>query len=137
MLQVAETLRAELEQSEGTLVAKEAQLVELQADVAENRESVSRLRSALAALEGRPQPDMRVSSEGERAAHTREGAVAESASATRSKPAPEPDNPLAHLKCKGCGAQGTLRQQILQSSSGMPVNMLTCVDCGNQLPMGL
>ena len=43
------------------------------------------------------------------------------------------NNPYAHIKCSGCGSQGTMGETIMQAPSGAPVRMMVCGSCGNQL----
>lgn len=43
------------------------------------------------------------------------------------------NNPMAHVKCSGCGVAGKLSQQIIQAPSGAPVSMLICGGCNNQI----
>lgn len=137
MQPVAETLKAELKETQALLGKEEVEFLELQAQLADRREAVRRLQAAVDALEGRLQPAQSGSSAVEPPSDTREVAGSNPAPTTKQPSAPEPVNPLAHLKCKGCGTTGSLQQAILQSSGGMPISMLSCTDCGNQMPMGL
>ncbi len=43
------------------------------------------------------------------------------------------NNPLAHLKCAGCGQLGTLQEVMLEAPSGIPIRCMTCSKCGNQV----
>ena len=43
------------------------------------------------------------------------------------------NNPLAHIKCGGCGKAGKLVDTMITAPSGTPVRMLVCGGCGNQI----
>jgi hypothetical protein len=43
------------------------------------------------------------------------------------------NNPLAHVKCSGCGTLGSMQEQMVQTPSGMPLRMLVCTKCNNQI----
>ncbi len=43
------------------------------------------------------------------------------------------NNPLGHVKCPGCGTEGSMQEQMIQTPSGMPLRMLVCGKCNNQL----
>jgi outer membrane murein-binding lipoprotein Lpp len=42
------------------------------------------------------------------------------------------NNPLAHIKCTGCGVRGNLQEQIMTGGAGNPIRMMVC-SCGNQI----
>jgi hypothetical protein len=42
------------------------------------------------------------------------------------------NNPLAHIRCAGCGTVGSTVEQMLQAPSGVPVRMMVCTQCNNQ-----
>lgn len=43
------------------------------------------------------------------------------------------NNPLAHLKCSGCGRVGTMQDTMMQAPSGATVRMMVCFKCNNQI----
>jgi len=43
------------------------------------------------------------------------------------------NNPLAHVKCSGCGRQGTMQDTVMQAPSGATVRMMVCYKCNNQV----
>ena len=43
------------------------------------------------------------------------------------------NNPLAGVKCQGCGQLGTMADTIIQAPSGATVRMMVCGSCGNQV----
>jgi len=47
--------------------------------------------------------------------------------------AAQANNPLAHVKCGGCGTAGTLVDQMVQAPSGATIRMMTCTKCNNQI----
>lgn len=42
------------------------------------------------------------------------------------------NNPLAQIKCTGCGRAGHLQQTMIQAPSGIPLQCIVCSSCGNQ-----
>ena len=105
--------------------------IEASARAEKARTEHSRLEAAVAALEGRAEPaapakraDTELSAEefdAERKRRQRK----------KDKKAQE-NNPLAHLRCAGCGSTGSMIENILQAPSGAPVRMLMCTSCNNQ-----
>ena len=124
-------LRQALDTAQNELADAELQLLEARGRAEQARVTASRLAAAVAALEGKPAAEppveqKRDSSEAERRAHNSEGGVSKSSRATKQ------ENPLAHVRCAGCGCTGTMSEQYVQAPSGTTVRMLVCNDCGNQ-----
>lgn len=46
------------------------------------------------------------------------------------------DNPLAHIRCAGCGERGTMALADKQPPDGAGVRLLVCTHCGNQAITG-
>lgn len=167
-------LETELKSAQNELVQAETALVELTAAAETARESVSRLKTAVAVLSGESAPaeppELPPSSE-----RSSTGGISESVSAARdvenaqgegvgnrseaTNTVPGADatdaeidewernrkkklrqrekermaeNPLADIKCTGCGQKGHLQQSVIQAPSGMPLQAIVCTSCGNQ-----
>jgi DNA-directed RNA polymerase subunit M/transcription elongation factor TFIIS len=111
---------AQIELQEASIAAIEAKARESAAETA-----VFRLKAAVAALSGEP-PPAAIPQKAEVAVEKYE------AIPPKKEVKPTPDNPLAHIKCTGCGQKGSMAEQYIQSTSGSPVRTLTCSKCGNQ-----
>ena len=125
----------DLAQSESAVA--EIALIEASAKAETTRESVVRLEAAVAALSGELP-----------------SAAVETLTLTGTKPVDElspeefdkqrkkrqkarkkeldAQNPLAHIKCSGCGEKGKLVDSIISAPSGAQVRMMICGGCGNQ-----
>ncbi len=42
-------------------------------------------------------------------------------------------NPLAHVRCGGCGVTGKMNDTIMQAASGATIRMMVCSGCNNQV----
>ena len=136
--EILDSTEKALELAQSELAEAEIALIEASAKAEVARESAARLESAVAALSGEPPP----------AAATYEAAVAKG----RGEPELSPEefdkqrkkrqrarqkeldaqNPLAHIKCSGCGRKGKMTDSIIQAPSGAQVRMMICGSCGNQ-----
>lgn len=152
-MDVKETLSNELDAAQSELAQAEILLLEAKADAESLREKTARLKAAVAALNGESPPTAAPSD------RVKEQPVSETATGTpdgtphdpRDDMTPEEfdadrkrrqrakekaqkeNNPLAHLKCTGCGQGGHMVEAFLASPSGVPVRMLVCGKCGNQV----
>lgn len=43
------------------------------------------------------------------------------------------NNPLAQIKCTGCGRRGTLQDTIITAANGAQCRMMVCTRCKNQV----
>lgn len=43
------------------------------------------------------------------------------------------NNPLANVRCPGCGCTGTMQESLIQAPSGATVRMMVCYKCNNQI----
>ena len=43
------------------------------------------------------------------------------------------NNPLANVRCSGCGCTGTMQESLIQAPSGATVRMMVCYKCNNQI----
>lgn len=93
--------------------AAEREHLEAAAKAAALRDEAQRLKAAVAALSG-PTEEAKPKKAPKKAAEV-----------------PDPNNPLAHHKCLGCGVVGSTQGQLLQTRGGVS-NILVCTRCGNQ-----
>ena len=142
-----EGVESALDDAQTELTQAEIALIEATARAEEARMSASRLEAAVAALRGEPPAAVETTPE------LREQSI-EAGPSQRSELAdlsPEEfdkqrkrkqrarekveqaNNPLAHLKCTGCGLLGTLVPQMITTPGGATVQMLSCSSCGNQV----
>jgi hypothetical protein len=148
-----EALDNALDAAQTELAAAEISLVEATARAEAAREAAARLKAAVAALSGEapPAPDNRVkeqpASETVYPVDTPSGTPRtdihdmspEEFDADRKKRQRarqkelDAQNPYANVKCSGCGVIGKMVDQIIQAPSGVPVRMLVCNGCGNQI----
>lgn len=158
-MEALKVLRQALDEAQNELESAELALLEAKARADGARDEQRRLAAAVAALSGEPPPaaieeDMRVTT-GVPVAHNHEVEGAEPSPATTSgredtanmtpeefdayrkrkqrqrQKEEQENNPFAHIKCSGCGDEGTMNLVIKQAPSGMPVRMMTCSSCGN------
>lgn len=158
-MEALKVLRQALDEAQNELESAELALLEAKARADGARDEQRRLAAAVAALSGEPPPAANpVLGEGERADPsglepeeagstpapvTKEGredtanmtpeefdAYRKRKQRQRQKEEQE-NNPFAHIKCSGCGEEGTMNLVIKQAPSGMPVRMMTCSSCGN------
>lgn len=121
---VEQRLSAELDSAQSELAAAEVALLEATERAAKASERAKRLEAAVAALNG--VADVPIDKGRD---------LADSDTAVEPLPPkkPKPDNPLAHVKCAGCGSYGTMYEGIQQAPSGAVVRLMTCNSCGNQV----
>ena len=144
------------------LASAEIVLLEASAAAGTLREEVSRLEAAVLALKGQtpalaevaalsgveppaPLQDTQIGAEstqsGDRAAAAElspeefdvERKRKQRVARKRQKEEELANNPLAHVKCSGCGRTGTMQDVLKQAPSGATVRMLVCYKCNNQV----
>ena len=136
--EILDSTQTALELAQSELAAAEIALIEASAKAETARESAARLESAVAALSGEPPP----------AAGKYESEVLRSRGDSELSPEEfnkqrkqrqrarqkelDAQNPLAHVKCSGCGRKGKMQDTIIQAPSGASVRMMVCGSCGNQ-----
>jgi hypothetical protein len=124
MSTISDLVESQLAEVGESLAKAEIALIEMNAAAEELRTENSRLKAALAALNGEI-PGNPVNAENS-ADNLRKPAKQE----------PEIHNPLAHLKCNGCGTEGSLEEHILTTGAGGIVRSMVCRECNNQMIMG-
>lgn len=113
---IAQQLADELDVAQKELAEAEIALLEANATAAGLRETVARLAAATAALNGESPPSAAPLPKQERKA-----------------PKTKSNNPLADVKCQGCGSIGTMVEDLVAAPSGATVRMLVCNKCNNQV----
>ena len=126
-MNVEDALVAALDAAQNELAEAEVALLEAKARAEAARTAASRLKAAKAALDGAPI----TTSEAQPAEQRTPNPQGEGSTPSR-RAKPEDNNPLAHLKCKGCGKVGSLSEQYMTAPSGALVRMLVCGSCKNQ-----
>ena len=127
-----------LELAQVELADAEIASIEASARAEEARQSASRLESAVAALSGEPPPasaSRQVQPAGESPAPKLSPEEFDKQRKQRQRAREkelEAQNPLAHIKCSGCGRKGKLVDSIISAPSGAQVRMMICGGCGNQ-----
>jgi hypothetical protein len=134
LLKLAE---ADLESAQDELVAAQVAALEAVARREDAEKDVRKLEAAVAALRGEPppasQPKSAVQEEIEKAVLTpEEWEKQQNAKRRKREKELQEQNPLAHVKCSGCGALGTLTESYIQSPAGTPLRSLVCGKCNNQ-----
>ena len=147
-----EGVESALDEAQTELTQAEIALIEATARAEEARKDASRLEAAVAALRGEPPPAVNDTSESGIESDSNPDDEGSSPSRrpiqdlspeefdkqrkrkqrAREKEA-QANNPLAHLKCTGCGLLGTLVPQMITTPGGATVQMLSCSSCGNQV----
>lgn len=146
MASIADSLQSELDSAQIDLADAEIALLEANAAAIDLREKVRRLEAAVAALNGASPPPaadrkQRSGSEGSSGKERDpiEDMTPEEFDAERRRRQREREkerlatDPLAHVKCAGCGQKGVMREAYVQAPSGAPVRVLQCNSCGNQV----
>jgi hypothetical protein len=145
-----ETLEQSLDSAQNELAAAEIALAEANARAETARESAFRLEAAVAAMNGESPPSAASNGgisagkpaptdEAAGSASNLDEMTPEEFDAHRRKRQREREkeelanNPLAHVKCAGCGTNGSMNEQYITAPSGAPVRMLVCSNCGNQV----
>lgn len=108
-------LKQSLDSAQTELEAAEIALIEATAVAESARSRVDRLKAAYGAITGEVP------------------AAAPSEPRRTPKPKESDNNPLAQAKCVGCGSKGTMSETLITAPSGVPVRMLVCSQCGNQV----
>ena len=141
--EVLSTAREALELAQSESAEAEIALIESSARAEVTRESVARLESAVAALSGE-MPSAAYVSDGsvsgdfvpvERAGKDLSSEEFDKQRKKRQRAREkelEAQNPLAHIKCSGCGVKGKLVDSIITAPSGAQIRMMICGKCGNQ-----
>ena len=141
-LDVAAALDKSLHEAQNELAGAEIALLEATARAKEAREASLRLKAAVAALSGESPPateptaTKRLPREEERGLQDlspEEFDAQRKKNQRRREKEVQDNNPLAHLKCAGCGTLGTLVDTVTQAPSGAPVRMMVCSKCNNQV----
>jgi chromosome segregation ATPase len=99
-----EAAEEQLKSAQDELAAAQVAATEAVARREEAESGLRKLEAAVAALRGEPPPAKEL----------------------------EEQNPLAHVKCSGCGTKGSLAESYIQSPAGTPVRTLVCGKCNNQ-----
>ena len=144
-MDIKNQLQDELDAAQTALAEAEIALLEANAAATDLREKVRRLEAAVAALNGESplrgdNPD-RVPEEGNSGKERDpiEDMSPEEFDADRRRRQREKEkqrlanDPLAQIKCAGCGQNGVMAETYIQAPSGAPVKVLTCSSCGNQV----
>ena len=160
-LDVAAALDKSLHEAQNELAGAEIALLEATARAEEARDASLRLKAAVAALSGEPPPAAdaprgesenvidfldRTSGDGSSSADRSDKERAAAADMTpeefdaqrkkrqraREKELKD-NNPLAHIKCAGCGVVGDMVDTITQAPSGATIRMMVCSSCNNQV----
>ena len=155
-LDVAAALDKSLHEAQNELAGAEIALLEATARAKEAREASLRLKAAVLALKGEtpavpaevaalsgesppatePTATKRLPREEERGLQDlspEEFDAQRKKKQRRREKEVQDNNPLAHLKCAGCGTVGTLVDTVTQAPSGAPVRMMVCSKCNNQV----
>ena len=141
-LDVAAALDKSLQEAQNELAGAEIALLEATARAEEARDASLRLKAAVAALSGESPPateptaTKRLPREEERGLQDlspEEFDAQRKKNQRRREKEVQDNNPLAHLKCAGCGTLGTLVDTVTQAPSGAPVRMMVCSKCNNQV----
>jgi hypothetical protein len=154
-MSVIEGLQTALDTAQDELAQAEMSLVEASARAEAARLEARKLKAAVAALSGEPPPAAEFT-------HDIDSGAAYSGPTTgewsderaeqaelsqeefdkerkrrqrRRKLEEQANNPYGQVKCSGCGKVGQMSPQIHTTSTGAPVKLLCCGQCGNQLPM--
>lgn len=145
-----------LNAAQAELESAELASVEASARAAKARDEVSRLKAAVAALNGESAPseppkevtfdevtpkEPPTTPNQPQATDTEEDIDAwekERARKLREKKKQREaeeraSNPLYDIKCTGCGLTGVLNQTMIQAPSGIPLPAVVCSSCGNML----
>ena len=138
LTKASETAQSELAQAE-------IALIEATARQQDAYKEASKLQAAVAALKGEP-PSAALTPSTEGAIEGKSSQRSETAQLSaeefdkerkrrqrKRQKELDAENPLAHVKCSGCGVLGSLVETYLQAPSGAPVRMLVCSKCNNQL----
>jgi hypothetical protein len=125
---------ADLESAQDELVAAQVAALEAVARHEDAEKDVRKLEAAVAALRGEPppasQPKSAVQEAIEKEVLTPEEWEKEQAAKRRKREKElQEQNPLAHVKCSGCGTKGSLAESYIQSPAGSPVRTLVCSKC--------
>ena len=140
------------------LAGAEIVLLEATANAGALREEARRLEAAVAVLSGEPPaaaPISVVAQEVEQLSDTQQVDGSPPSRTTMQELSPEEfdaerkrtqrqrdkerkaeelaNNPLAHIKCSGCGRTGTMQDTVMQAPSGATVRMMVCYKCNNQV----
>jgi hypothetical protein len=143
---VVAALESALEAAQNELELAEIGLLEATARAEAARIEQNRLQAAVAALRGEPpaaapveqnnkieQKEAFVEDIDEWERQRAVKMAAKEAEAKRAEKERLANDPMAQIRCTGCGNKGTLVAQFLQSPGGMPVRMLVCTGCSNQI----
>lgn len=130
---IESSLRQALELAEHDNALAQLQYLEARNAAETAAKKLARLQAAVSALTGEV-PSAPVAQEVERGPSKSEADG--SRPSRRSKRKEPSNNPLAHLKCAGCGVAGQMAESYIQAPSGATVRMLICGSCRNQSMLG-
>ena len=141
-LDVAAALDKSLHDAQNELTGAEIALLEATARAEEARDASLRLKAAVAALSGESPPATPPTGEHSPGVVEERGiqdlspeefdAQRKKKQRAREKELKD-NNPLAHIKCAGCGVVGDMVDTITQAPSGAPIRMMVCSKCNNQI----
>ena len=141
-LDVAAALDKSLHEAQNELAGAEIALLEATARAEEARDASLRLKAAVAALAGESPPATPPTGEHSPEVVEERGiqdlspeefdAQRKKKQRAREKELKD-NNPLAHIKCAGCGVVGDMVDTITQAPSGAPIRMMVCSKCNNQI----
>ena len=147
-MELLEQAELTLQDAQDELADAEMAFMEATARVEKSREGTERLVSDVAGLKGVNPVGMvtvpveeyiateNPATSPERAAAAKQTPEEFDAARRRKKRAREKEeqanNPLAHIKCSGCGKVGSTVETIIEAPSGAPTRMMICNKCGNQ-----
>lgn len=141
-LDVAAALDKSLHEAQNELAGAEIALLEATARAEEAREASLRLKAAVAALAGESPPATPPTGEESPEVVEERGiqdlspeefdAQRKKKQRAREKELKD-NNPLAHIKCAGCGVVGSMVDTITQAPSGATIRMMVCSSCNNQV----
>lgn len=125
-MDIVRQLQEELDTAQSELAAAEIALIEATARAGSAREGADRLKAAVAALNGDTSPPSEAPTRGS------DEDIITYLDRTEEPPIKQPEDPLAHIPCAGCGDKGSMSEQYVTAPSGAAVRMLVCRNCGNQ-----
>ena len=141
-LDVGAALDKSLHEAQNELAGAEIALLEATVRAEEARDASLRLKAAVAALSGESPPATPPTDEKSPGVAEERGiqdlspeefdAQRKKKQRSREKELRD-NNPLAHIKCAGCGVVGSMVDTITQAPSGATIRMMVCSSCNNQV----
>jgi hypothetical protein len=139
-----EAAEEQLKSAQDELAAAQVAATEAVARREEAESGLRKLEAAVAALRGEPPPasptdlpktttePIEGNDPGKGVLSPEEWEKEQNAKRRKREKELEEQNPLAHVKCSGCGTKGSLAESYIQSPAGTPVRSLVCNKCNNQ-----